>query len=273
MLVIGGGNVAMDVARTSQAETSGDMQMALGVARAAIRIGRTKEVICLVVEDRTEMLADPYEVAEAEEEGVVICNHFAPARIVGKGGKATGVETLNVVHAFGDQKRFNPQLIPGTQRIGEADSVIIGQSGELDWSKPEDELTAGRGDTLEVDKNLMPSAAGIFAGGDIAFGPRLIVDAVANGQQAARGIDAYLVGTSGKTARTATFATIPLPLYEKREPAKDYIRLKYERPPLTTVDRRIGVTEAVMEGLSPCRLSCRVTFDRVLASRAGCINR
>ena len=249
VLVIGGGNVAMDVARTaartSQAEGGGDMQTALGVARAAIRTGKTKEVICLVVEDRSEMLADPYEVAEAEEEGVVIYNHFAPARIVGTDGKATGVETLNVGRAFDDQKRFNPQLIPGTQRVWEADSVIIsiGQTGELDWIKPEDGLTVKRGGTLQVDENLMTTAPGIFAGGDIAFGPRLFIDAVANGQQAARGIHAYLGGTNAKAARTATFTSIPLPLYEKRGPQPDYMRLPYQRPPLTTVDRRIGVTE------------------------------
>src|SRR5207237_617 len=102
-----------------------------------------------------------------------------PTRILGRNGKASGVETLAVSHAFDDQKRFNPQLAPNTERVWEADSVIvaIGQSGELDWIKPDDGLTTRRGGMLQVDENLMTTAPGIFAGGDIAFGPRLIIDA------------------------------------------------------------------------------------------------
>ncbi len=255
VLVIGGGNVAMDVARTAArtgiSEGGGDIETALEVARAAVRVGATKEVHCLVVEDRDEMLADPYEVAEAEEEGVVIHNHFAPVRILGENGKAIGLETLNVARAFDEQKRFNPQLIPNTQRVWEADSVIIsiGQSGDLDWIKPEDGLTVKRGGMLQVDDNLMTTAPGIFAGGDIAFGPRLIIDAVANGQQAARGIDKYLSGQRPQPRRRATFAPIPLYEYSERGPAQGYMRLQYERPPITPIDRRIGIAQ-VEEGYS-----------------------
>lgn len=254
VLVIGGGNVAMDVARTAArtgiSEGGGDIETALEVARAAVRMSATKQVHCLVVEDRSEMLADPYEVAEAEEEGVIIHNHFAPKRIVGANGKATGIETLNVSRAFDDQKRFNPQTLPNTERIWEADSVIIsiGQSGELDWVKPEDGLTAQRG-MLQVDANLMTTAPGIFAGGDIAFGPRLIIDAVANGQRAARGIDAYLRGGQVETRRTATFTNIPLYEYAERGPAHGYMQTRYRRPALTPIERRIGIA-SVEEGYS-----------------------
>lgn len=256
VLVIGGGNVAMDVARTAartgNSEGGGDIETALEVARAAVRMGATKEVHCLVVEDRNEMLADPYEVAEAEEEGVVIHNHFAPVRIVGANGKATGIETLNVARAFDDQKRFNPQMVPQTERVWDADSVIIaiGQSGELDWIKPEDGLTVKRGGMLQVDDHLMTTAPGIFAGGDVAFGPRLIIDAVANGQRAARGIDAFLRGSSVETQRTATFTNIPLYDYAERGPVSGYMGIKYERPALTPIERRIGIT-AVEQGYAP----------------------
>lgn len=255
VLVIGGGNVAMDVARTAArtgiSEGGGDIETALEVARAAVRVGATKEVHCLVVEAREEMLADPYEVAEAEEEGVVIHNHYAPARILGEKGKATGLETLNVARAFDDQKRFNPQLVPGTERVWEADSVIIsiGQGGDLDWIKPEDSITVKRGGTLQVDDNLMTTAPGIFAGGDIAFGPRLIIDAVANGQRAARAINAYLGGEQGEARRHATFTNIPLYEYAQRGPVHGYMQFKYERPPLTPIDRRIGIAQ-VEEGYS-----------------------
>jgi formate dehydrogenase beta subunit len=253
VLVIGGGNVAMDVARTAArtgiSEGGGDIETALEVARAAVRVGATKEVHCLVVEDRHEMLADPYEVAETEEEGVVIHNHFAPVRILGEKGKAIGLETLNVARAFDEQKRFNPQLIPNTQRVWEADSVIIsiGQSGDLDWIKPEDGITVKRGGMLQVDDNLMTTAPGIFAGGDIAFGPRLIIDAVANGQRAARGINGYLSGESVQPRRRATFASIPLYEYAERGPAQGYMRINYERPRATPIERRIGIAQ-VEEG-------------------------
>ena len=174
------------------------------------------------------MLADPYEVAEAEEEGVIIHNHFAPVRIVGANGKATGIETLNVARAFDDQKRFNPQMTPQTERVWEADSVIIaiGQSGELDWIKPEDDLTVKRGGMLQVDENLM------------------------RGQRAARGIDAYLRGTSVETKRAATFTNIPLFDYAERGPVSGYMGIQYERPALTPIERRIGIT-SVEQGYAP----------------------
>ena len=256
VLVIGGGNVAMDVARTAArtgiSEGGGDIETALEVARAAMRVGVTKEVHCLVVEDRNEMLADPYEVAEAEEEGVVIHNHFAPARILGENGKAIGLETLSVARAFDEQKRFNPQLMPNTERVWQADSVIIsiGQSGDFEWIKPEDGLTVKRGGVLQVDDKLMTTAPGIFAGGDIAFGPRLIIDAVANGQRAARGINAYLSGERAQPQRRATFVTIPLYEYAERGPALGYMQLKYERPAATPIERRIGIAQ-VEQGYSP----------------------
>ncbi len=253
VLIIGGGNVAMDVARTAArtgiSEGGGDIETTLEVARAAIRTGATKEVHCLVVEDRHEMLADPYEVAEAEEEGVVIHNHFAPARIVGQNGKATGVETLNVARAFDDQKRFNPELIQNTQRAWEADSVIvaIGQSGDFEWIKPEDNLAVKRGGMLQVDENLMTTAPGIFAGGDVAFGPRLIIDAVANGQRAARSINAYMSQSAAAPHRKATFVPIPLMEYRQRGPVPGYLKLPYQRPPITPIERRIGIAQ-VEEG-------------------------
>jgi NADPH-dependent glutamate synthase beta subunit-like oxidoreductase len=133
------------------------------------------------------MLADPIEIAEAEEEGIVIHNHFAPKRILGANGRAIALETLNVARAFDERGRFNPQLTAGTERVWECDSVIvsIGQTGELDWVRPEDGLEVTPRGALTVNRDtLMTTAPGVFAGGDIAFGPRLIINAVADGQRA-----------------------------------------------------------------------------------------
>ena len=250
ILVIGGGNVAMDVARTAArlgqpAQSGGDIEVALDVARAARRLGTTQEVDCLVVEDRSEMLADPLEVAETEAEGIRIHNHVAPKRIVGE-GRAVGLETLAVSRAFDEHGRFNPQLLPNTERVWPCDSVIvsIGQTGALDWIRPEDGLrVTGRG-TLEIDPaTLATSAPGVFAGGDIAFGPRLIVNAVADGQKAARGIHAYLQGEPPRLIRRGYFTPIPRHRYPALGPARGFLRGARQRPPLLPVERRIGVTQ------------------------------
>ncbi|HBY96543.1 MAG TPA: 4Fe-4S ferredoxin [Chloroflexi bacterium] len=249
VLVIGGGNVAMDVARTAArlgypAQSGGDLEMTLDVARAARRLGATQEVHCLVVEDRHEMLADPFEIAEAEEEGVVIHNHFAPKRILGAGGRATGVETLDVARAFDERGRFNPQLVPNTERGWECDSVIvsIGQTGELDWVRPEDGLEVTPRGTLAVDKEtLMTTAPGVFTGGDIAFGPRLIINAVADGQRAARGIHAYLQHVRPRLVRKGFFTPISRRDYPQVSPLRDSLRWDRRQPPALPVERRIGV--------------------------------
>ncbi len=251
VLVIGGGNVAMDVARTAArlghpAQSGGDLDVALDVARAARRLGATQEVHCLVVEDRHEMLADPVEVAEAEEEGIVIHNHAAPKRIVGANGRATGVETLAVARAFDERGRFNPQLLPDTEKIWECDSVIvsIGQTGEFTWVRPEDGLQVTPRGTLAVDKEtLMTTAPGVFAGGDIAFGPRLIINAVADGQRAARGIHSYLQNVRPRLARKGFFTPIGKRDYPNVGPLRNYLRWPRRQPPALAVERRIGVAK------------------------------
>ena len=254
ILVIGGGNVAMDVARTAarlgqQAQSGGDLAVALDVARAARRLGATQEVHCLVVEDRSEMLADPIEVAEAEEEGIIIHNHFAPKRIVGVNGRATGVETLAVEHAFDERGRFNPQLIQGTEKLWEFDSVIIsiGQTGEFTWVKPEDGLEITPRGTLAIDKEtLMTTMPGVFAGGDIAFGPRLIINAVADGQRAARGIHTYLQNIQPHLVRKGFFSTVSKREYPDVGPLRDYLRRPRRQPAVLPVERRIGVAKVEM---------------------------
>jgi len=216
------------------------------VARAARRLGATQEVHCLVVEDRREMMADPVEIAEAEEEGIIIHNHFAPKRIVGADGRATGVETLDVSRAFDEHGRFNPQLTPNSEKIWECDSIIvsIGQTGELDWVHPEDGVEVTPRGTLAINREtLMTTAPGVFAGGDIAFGPRLIVNAVADGQRAARGIHSYLQQVQPRTVRKGFFSLISKREYPELGPLRDYLRWPRRQPPTIPVERRIGVAK------------------------------
>jgi formate dehydrogenase beta subunit len=250
VLVIGGGNVAIDVARTAArvgqpAQSGGDLEVALDVARTAVRLGATQEVHCLVVEDRHEMLADPIEILEAEEEGIVIHNHVAPRRVLGTNGRIAGLETLDVARAFDEQGRFNPQLISHSEKVWECDSVIIaiGQTGELEWVQPEDGLEITPRGTLQVDREtLATTAAGVYAGGDIAFGPRLIINAVADGQRAARGIHAYLQDLQPRLVRKGFFTPIPKRKYPDFGPLRDYMRWPRQNPPTLSANRRIGVS-------------------------------
>jgi NADPH-dependent glutamate synthase beta subunit-like oxidoreductase/NAD-dependent dihydropyrimidine dehydrogenase PreA subunit len=250
VLVVGGGNVAMDVARTAArlghpAQSGGDLEVALDVARTAVRLGATQEVNCLVVEGRDEMLADPIEILEAEEEGVTIHNHVAPTRIVGDNEQATGVETLEVTRTFDESGRFNPQMAPDTERIWNCDSVIvaIGQSGEVDWIKPEDGLEITRRGTIAVNaETLATTAEGVYTGGDIAFGPRLIINAVADGQRAARSIHTYLQGIRPSLTRKGFFSPISKQDYPRIGPMRDYLRRPRRQPQALPVERRIGVS-------------------------------
>jgi NADPH-dependent glutamate synthase beta subunit-like oxidoreductase len=249
ILVVGGGNVAMDVARTAArlgqpAQAGGDVETALDVARTAARLGTTEEVHCLVVESRDEMLADPLEVEEAEAEGVVIHNHVAPRCILGENGEAVAVETLAVARAFDEQGRFNPQLVPGSERRWESDSVIvaIGQTGELGWVQPGDGLETTVRGTLAVDRQtLATTAPGVYAGGDIAHGPRLIIDAVADGQRAARNIHSYLQAVQPRLVRKGFFTPISRKDYPDVGPARNYLRWQRQLPETLPVTRRVGV--------------------------------
>ena len=250
ILVIGGGSVAMDVARTAArlghpAQSGGDLETALDVARAARRLGATREVHCLVVEARHEMLADPYEIAEAEEEGILIHNRFAPKRILGANGRVGGLETLEVARAFDERGRFNPQFIPDTEKTWGGDSVIIsiGQTGELDWVQPHDGLEVSPRGTLKVNpETLATSAEGVYTGGDIAFGPRLIINAVDDGQRAARSIHIYLQHLQPRVVRKGFFSPIPKREYPDVGPMRDYLRWPRRQPAALPIERRIGVS-------------------------------
>ena len=139
-----------------------------------------------------------------------------------------------MARVFDERGRFNPQLIPGTEKIWGGDSVIvsIGQTGELEWIKPEDGLEVTPRGTLAVNKEtLMTTAPGVFCGGDIAFGPRLIINAVADGQRAARGIHGYLQHVEPRIVRKGFFTTVPDREYANVGPLRNYLRWPRRQPP------------------------------------------
>ncbi|MBI3683878.1 MAG: FAD-dependent oxidoreductase, partial [Acidobacteria bacterium] len=149
VLVVGGGNVAVDVARSvlrfngeEYEEPDRYLHAAFDVARSALRLGaRDVSLVCL--ESRQEMPAFQDEVHEAEREGIVIHNSLGPKRIVGDNGRLTGLETIDVKSVFDALGRFNPEFYPNTEKIIAAETVIlaIGQTSDLSFIEPEDGLT------------------------------------------------------------------------------------------------------------------------------------
>lgn len=277
VLVIGGGSVAMDVARIAlrhlepaqvlerqDGAPRPEVSTALDAARTALRLGATREVQVLVVEARHEMLADPFEIEEAEVEGVAIHNHLAPLRVEGRDGRVAGLVTLQVERAFDDQGRFRPVLLPGTERFWPADSVIvsIGQTGELGWLEPRDGLEATPQGTLKVDPlTLATTSPGIFAGGDIAFGPRLLIHAIANGQQAALAIHAHLQGADLRLQHRGQLAPIRLKGYWQSGPRPGYLGQARHPVPALPIPRRIGIAQVELGYDQP---QARAQADRCL---------
>ena len=247
VLVVGGGNVAVDVARSVLRFDGGeyaepDLRAAFDVARSALRLG-AREVALVCLESRSEMPAFSEEVGEAAREGILIHNSRGPKRIVGENGRVTGLETIGVKSVFDARGRFNPEFYPNTESTLAAETVIlaIGQTSDLSFLEPEDGLAVTPRGTIAVDPaSLATSDPRVFAGGDVAFGPRNVIEAVADGKKAAASIHELVSGKDSGVSRQVRIDVYPRGEW-KRDPT-------YESTPRTHVpnlpiDRRIGVAE------------------------------
>ena len=275
VVVIGGGNVAFDVARSvvrqaeqfagmseaelrtalhqaaaaleqltaREPEAADEVRLALDVAREAIRKG-VPEVHMYCLESLDEIPAAREEIEEAEQEGIRLHTRYGPKRIVGdENNKVSGIELIRCGRVFDENRRFNPQFLEGSEELVHCDTVVlaIGQSADLSWLRPEDNLKVTPRGTLQTDpQTLATSRPDVFAGGDLAFGPRIIITAVAEGQRAARSIAKYLTGRVPQPQRKARITRFPTENY--RMPA-DYEKLARRPAPALPVDRRIGIAE------------------------------
>jgi formate dehydrogenase (NADP+) beta subunit len=263
VVVIGGGNVAIDVARTAMREqqklaaespgtatlpdrlTQSEMDVAMkefmDVSRAALRMG-AREVHLVCLESRDEMPASEEEIQEGVEEGIRIHPSLGPKQFIGRNGKLTGLEVIRCTSVFDAQHRFNPAFAPGTETVIPCDTVIlaIGQASDLSFLSPADRIEATRQGTLKIDpETLMTTAPGVFAAGDIAFGPRLIISAVADGKKAAEQIDKYLRGPKWQPRQKYVQITV-LDHHQMAERYDEYSRLAV---PVIPLERRTGVAE------------------------------
>ncbi len=263
VVVIGGGNVAIDVARTAMreqqklavgapddaalpdrltpSESDVAMKEMMDVTRAALRMG-AREVHLVCLESREEMPASEEEIAEGLEEGIKVRPSLGPKQFIGKNGKLTGLEVIRCTSVFDEQRRFSPTFAAGTETVIPCDTVIlaIGQASDLSFLSPSDGIEATRQGTVRIDtETLMTTAPSIFAAGDIAFGPRLIISAVADGKKAAEQIDKYLRGPGWKPKPKYVRVTI-LDHHQMAEQYDEYSRLAV---PVIPIERRTGVAE------------------------------
>ena len=176
--VIGGGNTAIDAART------------------ALRLG-VEEVAIVYRRSRSEMPAIEWEVEEAEEEGIKLHFLAAPVSIIGRSGRVSRIECIKMKLGEPDASgRPRPEPIPGSEFVLPVDSVIaaIGQRPDLSFLAEESGFKTERGNiTADLD-TLLTDIPGVFAGGDCVTGAATAVEAIAAGRKAALAIDRYLKG-------------------------------------------------------------------------------
>jgi NADPH-dependent glutamate synthase beta subunit-like oxidoreductase/ferredoxin len=262
VVVIGGGNVAMDCART------------------ALRC-QPEEVYITCLEARHQMRAAEVEIEEAQHEGIHLHPAVGPKRILGTGGKVTGLETWKVDKLFDSEGRFNPTFIPDTEKVFEADNVIlaIGQMANFDVLKGEgDKVVLTRMGTVQVDKALRTSVPDIFAAGDIAHGPKLFITAVEHGHIAARSIHEYLGNRKIRVARVGKMEVLsPYKVMDE-----NYTNISRDEPPVkhqegkTTNDLiEIGFNQRMaVEQANRC-LGCNVNVvmnGELCIGCAGCVD-
>ena len=221
VLIIGGGNVAIDSART------------------CIRLG-CKEVVLAYRRTRAEMPADEEEIEQAEEEGVQMNFLTIPVEIVGEEHSMTQMRCVRAeLVAREGSTRMSPVPIFGSDFMVEIDAIIVAVGQRIDITIMSDlpELDWTRRNTINVNRATMEtSMEDVFAAGDDVLGPATVIEAVAGGKKAADAIDRYLLGIPQRQLP-------PVPVRRARTeflkvPASTKMSLKRPEMPLLNYNRR-----------------------------------
>ncbi|HHX59885.1 MAG TPA: FAD-dependent oxidoreductase [Epulopiscium sp.] len=177
VIVIGGGNVAIDVART------------------AVRLDGVSQTDLFCLESRKYMPAHVEEVEEALSEDININNSWGPTKVITENGKVTGVEFKRCLIIWDENGKFNPQFDEKDTKVVPCDYVLLSVGQTFDYGnllENEGVKLAARG-TIEINPiTLQTSQADIFAGGDVAAGPRFAIDAIAAGKEGAVSIHRFV---------------------------------------------------------------------------------
>ena len=186
VLVVGGGNVAVDVGVTAK------------------RLGARKvTLVCL--ESREEMPALDWEIEQALEEDVGLMPSWGPSMVMEKDGKVTGLELIRCTAVFDKESRFSPTFDLASKKWIKADTVIlaVGQKADPAHICTDPSLKIERGLVIVHNETQETTLTGVFAGGDVTSGPATVIEAIAAGLRAAGSIDRYL-GHAGPRGEVAT---------------------------------------------------------------------
>ncbi len=262
MVVIGGGNVAFDVTRSS------------------VRNGAEK-VTMACMESRDEQPADEFEIEDGRDEGIEIINRVGPIAVErGASGQIIGLRVQRVSKLLDSEGKFSPEFIPDTEFVIPCDTIALSIGQGMDQS-----LFYGWKGELDLERGLIKtergtcrtSVAGIYAGGDAAFGAALFIDAIKHGQEAARSIDTDLRGTKPYQEFVGMFMTIP-PMRDKT-----YLRTPWKLPTSQPAEVRKNNLNIVENNYTPeevhaqsnrC-LQCHISpvFDGSLCIKCnGCVD-
>jgi NADPH-dependent glutamate synthase beta subunit-like oxidoreductase len=232
VVVIGGGNVAFDVSRSVVRQAGFD------ISRTALRAASVGEVHLCCLESLEEMPADDIEIIEGHEEGVKVWNSMGPKEIhLDDQGRVKAISFKKVLSVFDAQGRFAPKFDEDEVTTIEADTVLwaVGQNTDVSFvdSKRDGIKLTDRG-MIAVDTATQVSSAGdVFVIGDAAYGPGLMIEAIASGKRVARSIYRSLRGQEfvGQARGHHTC----LPRFERE---KDYEKLVRTRVPSAPVEER-----------------------------------
>ena len=268
VVVIGGGFVAFDAARTALrlgretaeeeldtlvSESDARAKEAIDSARAALR-GGAAEVTIVSLERFEEMpvlrtTQGHEEFEETKHEGVAFLPGRGPKRFLGE-TRLQAIELRAVRSVFDENGRFAPVYNDDDVLTIEADSCIlaIGQQTDLAFLKPEDGVEVLRSGSVKIDATtLATTAPGVFAGGDVAFGPRNLIEAVANGKRAARSIHEHFSHEGARIERTLAIEVLPTAHYRM---SAGFEILDRKAAPTLDLGRRTGIAE-VETGYDP----------------------
>lgn len=246
-VVIGGGNVAIDV------------------ARAAVRLGAPKvDMFCLEKEEEMPVVAEEKE--EAIAEGVQINNSWGPVRFLGENGKLTGVELKRCTSVFDENGRFHPIYDESETITVACQNVYITIGQAMDWGKLLEgtKATLGRGNAMKVAETSYQSEdEDIFGGGDCVTGPKLVIDAIATGKSGAISIHRYLRGQDLLMKREREYKPVNKDTADfsgfDRMPRQRPVATSYKEAAGTMKDLRATLTEEQLKKEAERCLGCGVS--------------
>jgi len=261
IVVIGGGNVAIDVAMTARRQGAENV-----------------EVVSL--ESREELPAHEWEIQDALDEGIMLNPSWGPDEILGEKGKVIGIRFVRCLSVFDKEGKFNPEFDVNRKTRMTVDNVIIaiGQASDIDWIGDDSPLEENRGGIKSDPLTLETNIEGVFVGGDVAYGPKSVVEAINQGHEAAESIRRYINGNDialDREKEEKPTANLPedRPHSETSRHYPDKISIEERQGNYNEVEQTFTEEMAVAEASRclACGICCEC-FQCVIACQAEALN-